>query len=71
MSSKIQSREEIKELITRLSLINLNDLNELQNWVKDCTTAFGFNEDERHNLESNLSNLLSKPGFFTWQNMLR
>ncbi|MBS4163806.1 hypothetical protein PRO82_001112, partial [Candidatus Protochlamydia amoebophila] len=33
--------------------------------------AFGFNEDERHNLESNLSNLLSKPGFFTWQNMLR
>ncbi|WP_075883121.1 hypothetical protein [Candidatus Protochlamydia sp. W-9] len=71
MSKKIQSREEIKELITRLSLINLNDLNELQDWVKDCTTTFGFNDDERRNLESNLSNLLSKPGFFTWPNMLR
>ncbi|MBS4164934.1 Uncharacterized protein PRO82_002276 [Candidatus Protochlamydia amoebophila] len=68
---RIENRgKEIRALVTGLSTLNLKSLEEFDKWITSCTRVFALSDDEQRNLKSNLSKLLSKPGFFAWQNLL-
>ncbi|KIC71160.1 hypothetical protein [Candidatus Protochlamydia amoebophila] len=71
LTQGIENKErEIRELMTGLSTLNPKNLEAFDRWITSCTEVFGLNADEQRNLKSNLSKLLSKPGFFAWQNLL-
>jgi ATP-dependent exoDNAse (exonuclease V) beta subunit len=68
-----QSKQEaMREITTRFSTINLKNLNEIQQWVNDCSGVFGFSEEEKRNLENNLSAMTkNNSNNFFLHNLLR
>jgi chromosome segregation ATPase len=64
-------QQDMRNLITQFCSINLNNLQEIQQWANRCRTVFGFTEDERRTLENNLSALARRDSFFSFHKLLR